>query len=226
MVQFHDAVKSAYGSYTGKEIADAALRSLKSSGISPEELASPTDANGHNTQFFTTQDGLAVKVVNELEHHQTLADGDRAVVKRLSSENIGFDMGGTAISLAIVPLMNTKGVTDQHVQALCHELHTRGKLFRDNKKENVALTRNGTPYVIDEGAVVPTNSLSPLERSKPYLYPELSGFDANNQTWSPAATQHSFQWPEHQRDVTEFKEAAARLQERKGRIATNVQVIG
>ncbi len=207
---FYTAVKERFGQHTGKQIADNAVRVLISIGIDPEELRTAPQAAANNAMLFAVEN-LAIKIIADVETFSAIPPHDKVKLKPLAAANIGFDMGNVPISLVITPLMTNKAVTREHVKALCYELDSRDKLFRDNKLDNVALTREGLPYVVDEGAVMLPSALSPLERHAPYIYPEYSGFDSQEETWDHEAKFSIFRWPENQMEVPEFREAAANL---------------
>lgn len=215
--QFHSAVKDRFGIYTGKAIADRAVKELRSLGIDPEELKPVTSGTSKNVMIYSV-DNLAVKLMTNVEGYNETVD-DKVKLKPLAAAYVGFDMGNAPITLVVTPLMSTKAVTERHVKALCHELDKSGKLFRDNKPDNVALTRDGLPYVIDDGAVTLRSQLNPLERMQPYHYPANSGQDLKTGTWDAEASSHKFRWPENQMDIPEFREAAANLVERRRKAA-------
>lgn len=212
---FYASVKDRFGTHTGKQVLDNAIRELRSLGIDPDELQPAAHGAAKNSVIFCV-DNLAIKLVTSVEGYNEPVD-DKVKLRPLVAANIGFDMGSAPITLVVTPLMNTTRVTQKHVKALCHELDKRGKLFRDNKSDNVALTREGLPYVIDDGAITRPAQLNPLERAKPYLYP--AGYDTQTGKWDIDASSHGFQWPENQMDIPEFREAAANLLERRRKAA-------
>ncbi len=215
--QFHAAVQDRFGKYIGKQIADKAVKELRSLGIDPEELEPVASGTSNNAMIYSV-DNLAVKLVTNVEVYNEPVD-DKVKLKPLAAANIGFDMGNVPITLVVTPLMSTKGVTVKHVKALCHELDKSGKLLRDNKTDNVALTREGLPYVIDDGAVILRSQLSPLERGTPHLYPANSGQNRSTGQWDAEASSHSFHWPENQMDIPEFREAFTNLMKRRSKAA-------
>jgi hypothetical protein len=222
---FYTAVKERFGQHLGKQVADNAVRELKRIGISPDELRTAPQAKANNAMLFAV-DNLAVKIVNDVGSFQDIPPEDKVKLKPLTSAHIGFDMGNVPISLVITPLMSTKAVTSEHVKALSYELDSRGKLFRDNKLDNVALTREGLPYVIDDGAVTLRSQLSPLERGTPFIYPDLSGYDSKTGEWETVAKFSGFRWPENQMEIPEFRKASANLDRRMAKAAENAMQKG
>ncbi len=203
---FYRDVQATYGSFIGGDIAASAERNLRKWGIDPAQLTL-LPQRGNNMKLYKYNDSLLIKVGSELERHQqTPLKSMAPVLQDLASATIGYDMGSAAISLSAMPYLNTKDVTPEHVQALCHELYTRhGVLFRDNKLENVALSEEGAPYVIDSGSLIEMAHLPRGE--KPFFYPDLSGFNVASQQWNNAAQQHHFHWPA-QSEVAQFQHAA------------------
>ncbi len=206
--EFFKTVEGKYGSVMGHSVALSAERNLRAFGIDARELKRMTQ-QGRNTILFTLRGKLAVKVLEELETYRQTPLGDNPLVlKPLARANIGFDMGGVPITLEVVPQLNTQGVEPRHVRALSHELFAKhGLTFVDNKIENVGLTREGLPYVIDSGSLVPAHGAAP--RPDDFLYPELSGYNFERRSWDGDAAHHAFTWPESQKNIFEFRAAAA-----------------
>lgn len=215
-------VKDTYGWHLGEELATNAERILRRWGIDPEELKAQPQVKGHNTRLFTLDDVLAVKVVTGLETHQRIPEADPLILQSLAFSTLGYDQGMVPIHLEIYPYLNTKDVEPRHVKAVCHALHERGLLFRDNKPDNIGLTRDGLPYILDGGSIIPIAQLPKGE--PPFLYAEWSGHSASG-TWDKEATSHSFHWPDRQQDVPEFFEAAELLRERKEAMAATGVVV-
>lgn len=207
---FVAAIKTMYNGNMGQLMAERAADRLLAEGINPAHLMQ--QHGGFNTKIFSLNNALIFKVGPTLENHLTEATEDPAILKALQTHYLGEDMGGCAVHLKIYPRLHTAGVKPEHTKALCHSLSEKGLLFRDNKCENVGLTRSGIPYVIDDGATVPARSLSPLEKHKPYLYPTNSGYSVEHQRWDVEATHHKFVWPQDQNTVPEVAEAKAFLQ--------------
>ncbi len=199
---FYEDIKSAFGEH----IAQAAIGALRRSGIDPQSLTFM--AMTPNTRAFCS-DGLVCKVGTHLENHQTEPVKDALVLQPLRSATLGFDMGGAAIELEVMPRLQTQAVEPRHVKALCYELAQRGLIFHDNKLANVALTASGLPYVIDGGAVVRKSELRPFERE--YLYPEMSGQKAAG--WEQEAKEHGFVWPAEQAAIPEIAAQLAALKQ-------------
>lgn len=210
---FFKMVEGKYGSVMGHSIAQSAERNLDEWGINPRKLKLMPE-KGNNSILFSMDGKLAVKVTEEVEtYRQSPLGNNPLVLKPYCSATIGFDMGDVPIVLEVFPQLNTQSVEPRHVQALCHDLYTKyGLVFRDNKLENVGLTEEGVPYVIDRGSITHIRSTS-LQQND-YLYPELSGFNADSRAWSPEAGQHGFIWPESQGAVHQFRAAASLMKPR------------
>ena len=232
---FYQRVVGSGGHESDVAIANSCCRTLERWGVSPAELV-PVTAPGNNTMLFAAR-GLAFKLVTEIENHQQMPLDNPLILAPLRRANVGFDMGDAAISLEVYPFLNTKDVEPRHVQALCHELATKhGLVFRDNKLDNVGLSADGVPYVLDPGSVVPLASLHQVDsgyvydEGAPYnplgsvpaapqfvaknnipqfYHPELSGF--NQGQWSAEAVGHGFSWPGNQQDVPQFANALLQL---------------
>lgn len=209
----YTVIKDTYGWHLGESLADTAERRLKDWQIEPGTLQHHADKRGHNTLLFTLDDKLAIKVVNALETHQKLpAEAKPMILQRIGFATLGYDQGMVPIHLEAYPYLQTEGVESHHVKALCYELYKHGLLFRDNKPANVGLTREGIPYVVDDGSIIPIAALPPGD--PPFIYPQHSGF-VRQGIWEEEASGHRFHWPEKQRDMPEFQAAYAFFPERK-----------
>lgn len=202
-------VQSTFGAFIGAHIASNAQRNLRKWGIDPDQLQL-SEQRGGNTRIYRLGEKLLVKVSTGIEQYgQTPLPPMAPVLQDIYSANLGFDMGDAPISLSVCPYLNTKDVSHEHVQALCHEMHTRyGLFFRDNKLENVGLADDGTPYIIDAGSLTQASNLRAGE--PPFIYPQTSGYNAGS--WSAQAAGHCFAWPELQREVPQFLALRAALE--------------
>lgn len=211
---FHRKVASVCHTAVDSTMADRAEKYLQEWGVDTSQLE-PMPVSGNNALVFKAG-ALAVKIVTQLENPKGAEVADNPLVlKPLRSRHLGFDMGDAAISLELVPLLNTKDVQPKHVMALCGELYSRyGLLFRDNKLDNVGLTQAGLPYVIDSGSVVPASSLSALEQ--PFFYPEHSQKTADG----------SFSWPKEQQEEPTIARAAAQLSQPRAVMALALRPSG
>lgn len=206
--EFYEKVRATYGSYIGASIASNATRYLSAWGLDPATLQ-PLDAQGHNSLVFSNGQ-IAIKVTTELERFGQLPSPPTPQVLRpLAVANLGYDQGQAAISLEAYPLLQTQGVTSEHVKALCHDLYTKhGLIFRDNKTANVGLSSTGLPYVIDAGSLIELRALPKGEA--PFLYTEHSGMTLQGM-WEEKAKNHGFNWPESQKELPEAVNAASCL---------------
>ena len=118
---------------------------------------------GDNTLVFGAPDNLMLKInTNESAPDDAIKD---FVLQPLVHHRFEHKMHSA--KLRIVPRVNTKDVTKEHVNALGIALAKRGYVFWDNKLENnlenVGLLPDGTPVLIDPGAVIPISLLSSIE---------------------------------------------------------------
>ena len=204
---FYQRVVGAHGTMMGESIANSAWRSLERWGIDPASLES-VQAPGNNALLFRSG-SLAIKVVTELENHgREPLEPNPVILTSLRRAHAGFDMGAASVSVQVFPFLNTQDVTPAHVAALCHELYTKyGLIFRDNNMNNVGLTQEGEPYVIDAGSVIPISALPP--REAPFFYPQFSGYSDGK--WNQVAVNHSHVWPAEQLNVPQIARASFEL---------------
>jgi hypothetical protein len=215
---FFKTVEGAFGSFMGPSIAENAERNLREWGIDSRKLRRMPQ-KGNNAIVFSLADKLVIKVNSELEtYKQSPVETNPLVLEPFGKTNIGFDMGNVPIALEIFPQLNTKDVEPRHVRALCHDLYTkRGILFKDNKLDNVGLTREGMPYVIDGGSLVHVNGAVP--RPDNFNCPDLSGYNQEQCSWETDVVNHGFAWPESQKNIFEFRGAATLMRQKSARAA-------
>ena len=185
--------------------------------IDPDRLEKEKLPNNNGLLYsLRDEDGnkIAVKITIEFETTKRLPiENTPLILTPLRHATIGYDPGGAAIIIEIFPFMRTKGVEPGHVEALCRELYTKYQLlFRDNKPENVGLSENGMPYVIDSSSIIPVKDLQSFEKDKPFYYPQFSGYSAADGQWKQQPAKQRFSWPTLRDEIPEYEQASAIMQ--------------
>ncbi|MCE3232452.1 MAG: hypothetical protein K0R98_709 [Rickettsiaceae bacterium] len=107
---------------------------------------------GFSTAVFDTGNNQVVKILNK----DVVAE-ENCVFRPLSEYVLQpvcvCDNVCGMYEVAVFPKLRTEGVKEYHSKVLKFMLAKQGYLFADGKLENVGLSSNGVPYVIDSDAV-------------------------------------------------------------------------
>jgi hypothetical protein len=159
----------------GKEHAKDATLFCHKNGIAPEKLS--FIGRGNNTIAFSYKNSLVFKICNDIENIKGILPRSRLSAPCLGGATLGYDMGGAPIRITIEPFFDTVRTTPEDVKTLCQTLLSEGIVLYDNKLENIGISEEGIPVVIDPGALETSPKGHPLH----FIYPELTGYDPDKQ---------------------------------------------